>query len=60
MHPVVARNGWRRVSGRLVEIKPRVGRSPVTFYSGRMASFLELTRSRTSTVLTPGNIGGVD
>jgi hypothetical protein len=48
------------VSGRLVEIKPRVGRSPVTFYSGRMASFLELTRSRTSTVLTPGNIGGVD
>ncbi|MCW3029422.1 MAG: hypothetical protein JWN81_2633 [Solirubrobacterales bacterium] len=32
----------------------------VTFYSGRMASFPQLHRSRTSTGLTAGNIGGVD
>jgi hypothetical protein len=31
----------------------------LTFYSGRMASFPQLHRSRTSTGFTAGNIGGV-
>jgi hypothetical protein len=50
----------RELSGRLVEIKRAQGVSAVTFYSGRMASFAQLRRSRTSTGLTDGNIGGVD
>ena len=48
------------LSGRLVEIEPAQGVRAVTFYSGRMASFPQLHRSRTSTGLTAGNIGGVD
>jgi hypothetical protein len=55
----IERGESRELSGRLVEIKPP-GVRAVTFYSGRMASFLQLHRSRTSTGLTTGNIGEVD
>ena len=56
----IERRDRRELSGRLVEIKPPQGVRAVTFYSGRMASFAQLHRSRTSTGLTAGDIGGVD
>jgi hypothetical protein len=56
----IERGERRDLSGRLVEIKPAQSVSAATFYSGRMASFPQLHRSRTSAGLTAGNVGGVD
>jgi hypothetical protein len=56
----IERGERRELSGRLVEIEPEQGVRVVTFYSGRMASFAQLRRFRTSTGSTAGNIGGVD